>query len=131
MQFIFDSVPIGLSWLVVGQPETRIVNAAHARITGVSVDVGQRDAEAYRKMTHPEDLARQDALTEQMKRGERDGFVLEERYVHANGDVVWIQLHLRRFPDQRTGQIHEVIAIVDITEQKRQAEELRLSKETT
>ncbi len=130
MRYIFESVPIGLTWVVVGQPETRIVNEAHARLTGVTADAGRRDTDAYSKVTHPEDKTRQDALVEQLKPGEMDGFVLEKRYIHPNGDMVWAQLYLRRFPDQRTGQIHEVGAIVDITEKKRQANELLQAKES-
>jgi len=130
MRYIFESVPIGLTWFFVGQPGTRIVNDAHARITGVSIDVGHQDASAYRKATHPEDQARQDALTEQIERGEIDRFTLEKRYIHSNGDIFWTQLYLRRFPDKRTGQVHEVVALADITEQKRQAEALRLAMES-
>ncbi|HTB81207.1 MAG TPA: PAS domain S-box protein [Opitutaceae bacterium] len=130
LRYIVQSVPIGLSWLFVGRPETRIVNDSHVKITGVSLEQAQRDTDAYRKITPPEDMARQDALTEQVRRGEIEHFMVEKRYLHPNGDVVWAQMHLRRFPDPRTDQVHEVVAIVDITEQKKQAEEFRLAKES-
>ncbi|HXB02478.1 MAG TPA: PAS domain S-box protein [Opitutaceae bacterium] len=130
MQVIFESVPIGLSWTIVGQPESRIANEAHVRITGVALKTAHGDPDAYKKTTHPEDQAKQDELTVRFARGEINVVSLEKRYVRPNGDVIWALLTIRRFTDAITGQIQEVTALADITEQKRQAEELRVAKES-
>jgi PAS domain S-box-containing protein len=130
MRYIFESVPIGLAWVVVGHWETFIGNEAHARITGVTLEVGRSNPEAYAKATHPEDQAKQEELKERLVRGEINTFALEKRYVRSNGDIIWAWLTTRRFIDEATGQMQDVTAIVDITEQKRQADELRRAKES-
>ena len=125
LKAIFDSAPVALSWVIVGHPETRLVNQAHMRITGVGQEAAHSDPDAYRKMTYPEDQAKQDELTARLVRGEVNVISLEKRYVHPNGDIIWALLTLRRFPDSRTGHVHEVATIVDITEEKRQMDVLR------
>jgi PAS domain S-box-containing protein len=129
MRMIFESVPVGLAWTIVGQPETRIVNEAHVRITGVTLEAALRDPGAYEKVTHPEDQAKQDELTAKMAGGEINVLSVEKRYLRPNGDITWAMLTIRRFTDERTGQMQEVTAISDISEQKRQADELRQAKE--
>jgi PAS domain S-box-containing protein len=124
---IFDSAPIALTWIVVGHPETRLVNQAHMRITGVGFEAAHSDPDAYRKVTHPEDRAKQAELTARLERGEIDVISLEKRYVRPNGDIIWAFLTSRRFPDLLTGQIHEVTTIVDITDEKRQTDALRVA----
>ena len=37
-RFIFETVPVGISWQIVGDPKTRLINLEHARLTGVPVD---------------------------------------------------------------------------------------------
>jgi len=130
MRYIFESVPVGLAWNIVGHPESRIVNEAQMRITGVSLETAHRDLDAYKKVTHPEDQAKQDELTARLERGEINSLTLEKRYLRPNGDVVWAVLTIRRFPDPVTKQMQEINALADITEQKRQAEDLRLAKES-
>jgi len=125
LRAIFDSAPVALAWFIVGHPEFLLVNNAHMRITGVRFEEGQSDPNAYRKVTHPEDQAKQDELTGRLRRGEVDVISLEKRYLRPNGDIIWATLTSRRLPDLRTGHIHEVTTIVDITESRRQTDALR------
>ena len=123
-RFIFENVPIGLSWFRVGhQQDENIINAAHARITGVPREMCGV-ASAYEMATHPEDGARQKELTEQLYRGETDHFSLEKRYIHSDGSIVWCQLTVHHFRDPATGDLHQVGALVDITERKLVQEEM-------
>jgi PAS domain S-box-containing protein len=128
MQVIFESVPVGLAWNIVGRPESRMVNETHKRITGVDIEIAHLDLDAYKKVTHPEDQARQDELTAQLERGEINAFTLEKRYLRPNGDMVWASLTIRRFVDPDSNQMQEVNVIADITERMRTQEEL-MSKE--
>ena len=129
-RFIFELVPVGLSWFQVGrQRDTHLVNSAHARITGVPVEKS-RQPEAYSQATHPDDRARQLKLTERLQRGESDHFTLEKRYIHPNGDVVWVVLTVRIFRDPTTGVDQQVATLMDVTELKHQADELRTAMET-
>jgi PAS domain S-box-containing protein len=127
-RFIFDSVPVGLSWAVPNQSETRIVNAEHVRITGVSAADAKHE-ERFAQATHPEDLARQRELAAQMSAGKIDRFTIEKRYVHAHGDITWVQLSRRLYRDEFGRPVQELNALVDITELKRAQAMVALAKE--
>ncbi len=124
LRFIFESVPVGLSWFRVGQQQdTHLVNTAHSRITGVPAE-RCREVGAYSRATHPDDLLRQRELTARLERGETDHFTLEKRYVHPDGTVVWAILSVRVLVDPATGERQQMGTLVDITERKRSAEDL-------
>ena len=125
---IFELVPVGLSWFVVGrQGETHDVNSAHARITGVPIPLA-REFERYAAATHPDDRARQAEQTERMRRGETDRFTIEKRYVHPDGEIVWVLLTVQSIADPVTHERQQIASLVDITELKRQATELQAAK---
>jgi PAS domain S-box-containing protein len=124
-RFIFEIVPVGLSWFEVGRwRETHIINSAHARITGVSAEKA-REPNAYAEVTHPDDRARQSELTARLQKGEIDHFVFEKRYVHPDGKVIWAVLTVRIFRDPVTSELQQVGSLIDITALKQQADDLR------
>ncbi|HZP60703.1 MAG TPA: response regulator, partial [Opitutaceae bacterium] len=129
LRLIFESLPVGVAWRLVESPDSRIANDAVARITGVPNDVSNQDPAAYSRVSHPEDQAQQDALVEKLERGEIDHFALEKRYLRPSGEIIWAYLTIRHFADPRTAQKHEIATLIDITSQKRQADELRQAKE--
>ncbi len=86
-RFIFESLPVGLSWNVPGRDETRIVNAEHVRITGVTAEQSKLPG-SFARQTHPDDLSRQAALVAKVNSGEIDQFTMDKRYVHADGQTV-------------------------------------------
>jgi hypothetical protein len=116
-QFIFGSIPVGITWMLRGNPSTRLVNSAHSRITGVPLEQCHQ-LELYRVATHPEDRHKQDDLHEQLVAGKIDHYTIEKRYVHADGKVFWVSLTIRFFHDAATGQTQEICTLVDITERK-------------
>ena len=126
-RFIFESVPIGLSWVVPGRDDTRLVNAEHVRITGVS-QADAKDQWRFDAISHPDDFAKQRELVRQLRAGEIDSFTMDKRYLVPGREPVWVRLIRRVFRGDH-GPPTELNALVDITELKRQAEELRLAKE--
>ncbi|HEX3730853.1 MAG TPA: response regulator [Opitutaceae bacterium] len=139
-RFIYEHAPVGLSWLEGRRGETRLVNGAHVRITGVAKELS-RDTANYVAVSHPDDRSKQDKMMERLYRGEIEQFTMEKRYLHPAGKVVWAVLTMHGYRDPLTGEMKEVNTLVDITEQKkaqdeaareaqRQAEELRAAKET-
>jgi PAS domain S-box-containing protein len=133
MRFVFDVVPVGIHLHIVRtrarqNEETRLVNDAHCRITGLSVEQMQ-DQAAFAAITHPDDYARQRELYAALQRGETDRFQIEKRYLRPDGAVVWVLLSTRRFPETDKSGFQDIVTVVDITDQRRQAEELRAAKE--
>ncbi len=117
-RFIFDAVPFGITWMIQGQPESRIANQAHSDISGVPVEQ-MHDVGRYREATHPDDRARQDRLHDQLIAGEIDHYAIEKRFVHPDGTVRWAALTVRVFHVVKTGEVQEISTLVDITERKR------------
>ena len=127
-RFIFEGAPVGISWSQGGRAESRLVNAAHVKITGVPVD-DSRDPENYIKASHPDDREKQRILLEKLDRGEIDHFSVEKRFVHPGGKIVWAVLTIDVSRDPVTGERQQVATVVDITELKRQADELRAARD--
>ncbi len=121
-RFIYEHAPVGLSWVQRQDAETRLVNPAHERITGVSAS-RSHDTANYVAATLPEDRAAQDVLMRRLYRGEIDHFSLEKRYVHANGSVVWAMLSMHLYRDPVTGEPQEITTLVDLTDLKQVEEE--------
>jgi two-component system, cell cycle sensor histidine kinase and response regulator CckA len=121
-RFIYETAPVGLSWVRRREGYTRLVNPAHERITGVPV-AKSRDSANYVEATHPDDRARQRQLSEQLYRGDIEQFSVEKRYVHPDGKIVWAMHTARIYRDPVTHESQEVTTLVDLTELKRADEE--------
>lgn len=125
-RFVVDHAPVGISLSTVNGVE--LVNAEHARITGVP-ESERHDPQAYARASHPGDYARQMAAAEKFVRGEVDHYTVEKRYVHADGTVQWAELTSRVQIDPITGARKSVTTLVDIGQRKRHEEEVeRLSR---
>ncbi|HUG12214.1 MAG TPA: PAS domain S-box protein [Opitutaceae bacterium] len=128
-RFIFESVPVGLSWEVSGHDETRVVNPEHVRLTGVTAGEERADPTIFLRRTHPDDVARQRELVSQLKSGEISEFTIDKRYIHEDGRVKWVRVMRRVSRGIGNGSEQELNAIVDITELKAMQEELRAARD--
>ncbi len=129
-RFIFDSVPVGLSWAIAGRDqETRMVNAEHVRVSGVTPDLARAQPGIYQERSHPDDARRQDELVARMRAGEIDHFMIDKRYRHPDGGVTWVRMFRRIYRDAGGLPPQELNALVDITELKRVQEELNAAKD--
>jgi two-component system sensor histidine kinase/response regulator len=126
-RFIFEAVPIGISWLVPNDDQSHLVNPAHERITGVSAAESTIPG-AFARVSHPDDYQRQKLLTRQFLDGEIDHYSVEKRYLHRDGSTVWALLTSRMFEDPLTGSKQSVTTLVDITKRKHAEESLRVSE---
>ena len=127
-RFIFDFVPVGLSWGEPDQDQSRIVNAEHQRITGITAEEARQPG-IFRRRSHPDDLAIQDALVQKVYAGEINHFTVDKRYIMPDGRITWAHL-IRSYHRDTNGRLtQEINAVLDITEQRRHAEELRVAKE--
>jgi PAS domain S-box-containing protein len=80
----------------------------------------------FTSITYPEDLPTSQQLFKEVLTGQRDRYQLEKRYIHANGNLVWVRLSVSSIRDTQ-GSLQFAIGLVeDITERKQAEEELRL-----
>jgi PAS domain S-box-containing protein len=123
LQFIFDSLPVGIAWRMYGRRETSIINAALARITGVPVEECQIP-ERYVEVSHPDDQAMHDQLKARFRAGEIDHYSIEKRYRRPDGTWTWGLLSARILLPDKSDEVQEITTLVDITERKQTEVEL-------
>jgi len=128
-RFIFDLVPVGLSWQRAGDPSSLIVNSAWTRISGVPPGREADPEEASRGLSE-EDYLRYARLLARLNRGEIDHFTLEERRVDPEGNSAWHVRTVRNFTDPTTREVQQVATLIDVTELKQQALELQNAMES-
>ncbi|HEX4349435.1 MAG TPA: PAS domain S-box protein, partial [Verrucomicrobiae bacterium] len=124
-KLIFETLPIGIAFNTT-QPDgtsRRIINDAHLRICGLARSQ-QDEPGIYLRVTHPDDLPLQQHYNEQVRAGLRNQFLMEKRYLHADGKVVWVSFSYQRevYPD---GTTVVLTTAVDISERKAAEEQLR------
>jgi PAS domain S-box-containing protein len=129
----FQAAAIGFA-LVDLEGRLRVVNEPLCRMLGYSE--AELVASNYRELTHPDDLAADEALRLRVLSGEGSTNHTEKRYLHKNGRVVWGLLAVSLVRTAKGEAGYFVAQITDITRQKaaeqalaRHAAELERSNE--
>jgi PAS domain S-box-containing protein len=82
----------------------------------------------FGSLIHPDDRDDNVARDRRLRNGEVNAVEIESRYVHKNGQPVWVRKIISTLPDE-TGKPSQVFALaIDISERKRQEELLRQSE---
>ncbi|MEO6003848.1 MAG: PAS domain S-box protein [Opitutus sp.] len=95
------------------------VNPALCRIVGYSREelVG-RD---FARITHPDDQPTSTVQLDELLAGTNATVELEQRYIHRDGAVVWVQLNMSVVRDPTGQPLHTISQIQDISERRRTA----------
>ncbi|MDX1655573.1 MAG: PAS domain S-box protein, partial [Candidatus Competibacteraceae bacterium] len=122
----FDFAPIGMA-LVSLQGRWLQVNAALCEIVGYSErELLETD---FQRLTHPEDLARDLNLMQEVLTGQQRSYQMEKRYFHRDGRTVWILLSVSLVRRGDGQPLYFVSQIQDITAQRRSAQALRQARD--
>lgn len=85
----FDYAPIGMAivgldgqWLKVNRSLSKIVGYAAYELVNMT----------FQSITYPDDLNLDMAQASQLLKGEIDTYQMEKRYIHKNGQIVWVRL---------------------------------------
>lgn len=125
-QLSFVQAPIGKA---IVAPDGRFlkVNEALCRLLGHSEsELLTRD---FREITHPDDLDTDEALVQETLDGVREGYVLEKRYLHADGREINAQLSVAVVREAGGRPRWLVAQVVDTTRSRKLEEELRAGAE--
>lgn len=122
---LFESAPLGT---FLSDAEGRIldVNPAGARLLGATRE--QLLSRTRTDLTHPDDVAASAERFERLIAGEVDSYRLEQRFLHAEGRVVWAQLDVTALRDD-DGRLVALAQVQDISERKRAEVAIRRAKE--
>jgi PAS domain S-box-containing protein len=119
---LFESAAVGMI-LADMQGRMLAVNGAFAKMLGYTP--GELIGKHYTALTNPEDIGVQNALLRELFEGKRDSFLLEKRYIHKNGGVIWGRINISGIRDTEDKLIYGVGVVEDITEKKLAAQTIQ------
>ncbi|HEY1770302.1 MAG TPA: PAS domain S-box protein [Chthoniobacterales bacterium] len=88
-----------------------LCGCTHAQMLELKVD----------DVTHPDDLAKEKALTAKLLAGEIADFALEKRFVRKTGETIWGNM-TATLVKSTTGEAASIFAILDVIESRKRAE---------
>ena len=117
LKAILDNAPVGI---VINDREGHLIesNAAHRRICGYSAE--ELKGKKFTDYTHPDDIARNLQLYEQLGSDKLQSYEIEKRYIRKDGKIIWIRVIVSKINAETNIGIIE-----DITARKQAEEHLR------
>jgi PAS domain S-box-containing protein len=116
LKAILDHAPVGIT---INDPKGRLIepNATYQRICGYSAE--ELKDKKFTDYTHPDDVAKNLQLYEQLASDELQSYEIEKRYIRKDGKIIWVRVIASRIDEQTNIGIIE-----DITERKQAQEAL-------
>lgn len=121
----FDDAPVGMALLDLDGSWLQ-VNRSLCQITGYSE--AELLATSFQAITHPDDLDTDLAYAGQLLSGEIRSYQMEKRYIHKQGDEVWVLLHGSLIRNAQGQPWYFIAQIQDITQRKQTEDALRESQ---
>jgi PAS domain S-box-containing protein len=116
LENIIDYANVGIAY-ANEKTEVISVNKKFAEILEYK-DESKLIGQKVEDFTFPEDLAEDLSLVEEIKKGKRDSFSIEKRYVTETKKIKWVDLNVSVIRN-KLGQVENFIAmVIDITEKK-------------
>lgn len=110
---VFDASPVGMAivdsacrFIAANPTLCDLLGYTHEELAELSFD----------DVTPPEDVRRDFALAAEVFAGARDSFVLEKRYLAADGHTLWAEVRVARLPGSDEARL--VLMATDVTERK-------------
>jgi PAS domain S-box-containing protein len=122
---LFEGAPIGMAILALDERFLQ-VNTAFCKMVGYSnAELRQRTAE---DITFSEDIEPGRQLAQNLLNGTTRG-TGDKRYVHQNGEVLWVSRTASIIRDEKGEPQHFLLMVEDISERKQTEKALRDAKE--
>lgn len=126
LRLVFENAGVGLI-ITNSQGKLIGVNPAFARMLNYSVH--ELMQMSFQELTHPEDLAREIFLVEQILSNQRESYQIEKRYLRRDNSIIWLRMtvSVNRAVDRSISYIIGVAE--DITSKRAAEEELKRNRE--
>ncbi|TAK02544.1 MAG: PAS domain S-box protein [Candidatus Manganitrophaceae bacterium] len=118
----FDRAPIGMTltgldgrWLEVNQAFCQMVGYSEQELVGMN----------FRSIMNPDDLDANLKGFQQLLNREKDPFKMEKRFIHKEGQTVWVSVSATVVRNPDGAPLYFVAQLEDLTERKRAKEELQ------
>jgi diguanylate cyclase (GGDEF)-like protein/PAS domain S-box-containing protein len=117
----FAAAPIGKALVA---PDGRFIRVNTALCALLGRDDATIRAMTFQELTHPDDLAADVDLLDEIARGERESYRIEKRYLRPDGSPVWSLLAVSVVRDAAGGPQFYISQIEDISERKKALREM-------
>lgn len=117
---------------IVGKSMTSIdgklnTNKAYCDLLGY--DEHELSTLKWQDITHPDDIQTNQGIIDRIISGEMDSFQWEKRYIHKKGHIIWVHINIKLERDKAGVPLYFITSIIDITEKKRNEEEIKRKNE--
>ncbi|MCX6080463.1 MAG: PAS domain S-box protein [Chloroflexi bacterium] len=102
------------------------VNRALCTMLGYSMP--ELLAKRYQELTHPDDLAADRDIFRPLVDGEVESCQLQKRFIHKNGDLVWVLLDLSMVRADGGQPLYSIAQVSNISDLKRAEDTMRLQR---
>jgi PAS domain S-box-containing protein len=123
---LFEKAPLGMAIVESVSGRYLAVNDGLSRILGYSPEELLR--RSFMSVTHPESLEDAQRDTQELDSGEIDDYRKEKKFIHKDGRTILARLHVVRLPGVPPESTRHLSIVEDITEARRQEEELLASE---
>jgi PAS domain S-box-containing protein len=124
---VFEQAAVGMGRVSFGDARWIDVNNAFSRMLGYSRQ--EMLAIPWPEMTHPEDVDLDLVPFQQMAAGRLGSYMVEKRFLHKEGHLVWARLSLSLVRNAHGDPDYEIAIIEDITSRKHAEEVVRQAKD--
>ena len=121
----FDDAAVGMA---LNDLDGRFTQVNHSLCEMLGYTEEELLSRTFRDISHPEDLDVSVERVRELLQGEREGYGLEKRYLHADGHPVWAALNVSAVRDPEGRPLYLIAQMQDITERKQAEERLRRSQ---
>jgi len=115
---IFDQAAVGIAQATL-DGSFIVVNQKFADIIGYTCE--EVLAKTWQDITHPDDVAADEAYVRQLLAKDIDRYSIEKRYIHKHGSVIWVQIHTTRL-EESSGAPQSLIGVIEDITQRKQIE---------
>jgi PAS domain S-box-containing protein len=122
----FDNAAVGFAQVSL-EGGCLDVNSKLGQILGYSREEMRR--KTMQEITHPDDLAEDEAQASRLACGRVDHYSIEKRYIHKDGHVVWANLTGSLQQDDEGHPLYFIHVVEDISQRKRIEQSLKESEE--
>ncbi len=122
---LFEQSPIGKSMTEIDG--SLHVNKSFCKILGYSEE--ELQGKNLTDITHPEDKQKTTDIIQSLLNGETEQAFFEKRYIHKNGNIVWVDVSTYLQRDKKNELQFFITTIADITARKQYENELITAKE--
>jgi PAS domain S-box-containing protein len=122
---LFEHSVVGMS---ITSVDNRLnANAAFCNMIGYTLE--ELKNRRWHEYTHPDDIAYNRAILEDILSNEKRSYRWEKRYIHKDGSVIWADIHTFLHRDENGEPLHFITTVNDISARKKAEEENELQKE--